>query len=936
MSTFVNRWGTAVARSQLLALIRHAGSEPDEPDAHLLCRFVATRDPAAFADLVRRYARLVWTLCRALLPSEADADDAFQATFLALAESAKSVRDPDRLGPWLHAVAHRVCLNARRTAARRTRRERASAAQEGTRPVADSAWNTAAAAVHEEVGRLPNALRVAFVLCCLEGKAPSAAAAELGVPDGTFSARLSRAKRRLLERLAERGIGAAVAVGVAGSWAAPTAAAVERAVTLGSRRATVPVSVSSLVSGVAPMGMLRVKAAVLTLALLPLAVLVFPGGGTVGPEARAQPAKPAGEAKPPKLDLHGDPLPEKALMRLGTVKYRVPNLSGVGFKKTGELVALNEKLELHTFPADGSPKASVTKLQRDPERSYWRLAISADARFVAAHIGEEKKLKVWDISGEKPVEHLTRDMTDAYSIAFSPDGNWLAVNDTGRGNGAVPVLLGDVTKKEWHLFPLPRVDHVEQFSFTDNGKYLAVVAGNGTTVIETASQKVMGTVSMPKERARAAAVSPDGKTVALMPMTWLFGNEPTAKFFTTDTGSDAEGLIGPTASAAGIDFSPDGKTLRVSGSGRLREWDPVAGKWLRELALPTPRNHSPVWSPDGRRFAIHNAATLVLADAKTWKPLHPEALAAGHADAIFGITVSPDGKVIATDGEEIRLWDSATGKLLGQAKSTWGNAPTLAFLPDSKSFIAVAEQNIPVVRDARTGKELRRFKLPEEFVKKVSLRDLRLSDDGKTLTTHAESASSEWKSYLLRWDVATGEVTGQVEAKNGRERELFGYAASPDGQWVAQFGTLQRSDGGDKEPTTVLPREEAGFYGAAWSADSSRVAMPRALGTVEEKHKNGSMVVFDVAKKQKVCELNTGVVARSAFSPDGKFLATVGGNQIVVWDVAAVKEVFRAEADTGNTIYARAIAFTPDGKRLITGHGTTALLWDVSDTTGKK
>ena len=55
----------------------------------------------------------------------------------------------------------------------------------------------------------------------------------------------------------------------------------------------------------------------------------------------------------PVLDRHGDPLPEKAVLRLGTVQYRVPNLAGVGFKKTGELVALTQKLELHTFPADG-------------------------------------------------------------------------------------------------------------------------------------------------------------------------------------------------------------------------------------------------------------------------------------------------------------------------------------------------------------------------------------------------------------------------------------------------------------------------------------------------------------------------------------------------------------------------------------------------------
>lgn len=642
----------------------------------------------------------------------------------------------------------------------------------------------------------------------------------------------------------------------------------------------------------------------------------------------------AAEPKP-TLDRHGDPLPDKALLRLGTVKYRVPNLAGVGFKKTGELVALTEKLELHTFPADGGAETTVTRLLDKSDRTYWRVAISADARFAAAHISEEKKLKVWDISGEKPVEHLTRDMADAYTIAFSPDGRWLAVNDSDR-NQPLPVLLCDVGKKSWEMFPLTpsRGSSVEQFAFTADGQFLTVTTSGEARVIETATGKFLGSASLPRENVRAATVSPDGKTVAVAPGTWLFGKEPTAKFFTTDNGSDAEGLTGPTGNVLQFGYLPDGKTMWTSFSDRIREWDPVAAKWLREVAAPTDWRKPPVWSPDGKRFVTHNQKTLAFVDAKTWKPLHSEALAAGPTEAVFGVTVSPDGKVIATDGNVLHLWDTATGKRLGTAKSSWGNAPTMAFLPDSKSFIAVAEQNIPVVCDAATGKELRRFKLPEEFAKKVSLRDLRLSPDGKTLTTFAESASSQWKSYLLRWDVVKGEVTGQVE-EGRRDDAIFGTLRSPDGEWTAQRGTLTRTGLAEKESLTVFPPGEGAFHGAAWSPDSTRVALPRALGTFAEKQTNGTMVVFDVDKKAKVTELTTGKVTRSAFTRDGKFLATMGNGQLVVWELAGGTEVFRAACDTGNTVYARAIAFTPDGKRLITGHDTTALVWDVSAATGK-
>src|SRR5438034_11615896 len=83
-------------------------------------------------------------------------------------------------------------------------------------------------------------------------------------------------------------------------------------------------------------------------------------------------------ADPPvRVDRFGDPLPEGAVMRLGTIRFRVPGLAGVGFRPSGELVAIASDLTLHTWPADGSPMPSVTRLS--DERSSRRLALSANA-----------------------------------------------------------------------------------------------------------------------------------------------------------------------------------------------------------------------------------------------------------------------------------------------------------------------------------------------------------------------------------------------------------------------------------------------------------------------------------------------------------------------------------------------------------------------------
>ena len=194
------------------------------PDAELLRRFAAERDQTAFTMLVRRHGPLVWAVCRNLLPRDADAEDAFQATFLALVRSAAGVRRAEALGGWLHGVAYRVAMRARRTAARRKRRETVAAVGETDVPVADAAWDELQAAVHDEVCRLPEKLRLPFVLCTLQGRAQRDAADQLGWKIGTLSGRLTVARQRLLDRLARRGVpSAALALGaVAGAAAVPS------------------------------------------------------------------------------------------------------------------------------------------------------------------------------------------------------------------------------------------------------------------------------------------------------------------------------------------------------------------------------------------------------------------------------------------------------------------------------------------------------------------------------------------------------------------------------------------------------------------------------------------------------------------------------------------------------------------------------------------
>src|SRR6516162_9976893 len=93
-------------------------------DIQLLTRFVAARDEASFAALLRRHGPMVLGVCRRVLRDFHDAEDAFQATFLILARKAASVAKRESVGCWLYAVACHTALEAARANARRRARER--------------------------------------------------------------------------------------------------------------------------------------------------------------------------------------------------------------------------------------------------------------------------------------------------------------------------------------------------------------------------------------------------------------------------------------------------------------------------------------------------------------------------------------------------------------------------------------------------------------------------------------------------------------------------------------------------------------------------------------------------------------------------------------------------------------------------------------------
>jgi RNA polymerase sigma factor (sigma-70 family) len=188
---------TSLALTPLVRMVR-ARAAAEQSDGHLLEHFIAQRDEAAFATLVRRHGPMVLGVCRRVLGNAADAEDAFQAVFLVLLRKAVSLTSRSVLGDWLHGVARRTAMKALAKAVRRRAKERALARPEVLAP---AVRNDRLSLLDDELCRLPPKYRMPIVLCDLEGKTRREAAEHLGWPEGTVAGRLVRGRALLAKRL---------------------------------------------------------------------------------------------------------------------------------------------------------------------------------------------------------------------------------------------------------------------------------------------------------------------------------------------------------------------------------------------------------------------------------------------------------------------------------------------------------------------------------------------------------------------------------------------------------------------------------------------------------------------------------------------------------------------------------------------------------------
>lgn len=688
---------------------------------------------------------------------------------------------------------------------------------------------------------------------------------------------------------------------------------------------------------------------------LVVGLLVF--AASVRPDGPSSPNRVA-----PRTDLYGDPLPDGAIRRLGTVRFRPGGfMNDTSISPDGTTLAFSDHAGVIHL-ADAASGKDLRQL--DSHGGFFMLpAFSCDGRVLGA-CGDDGEIGVWEAATGRRLATLVGADGETYKLALSAGGRRLAASTTFASPGGVRVW--DVASgKQLGVFGPVRAGPV-MAALSWDGARLATwgigweprsdTPGNRSVQLwDLGSRKAARRFQLGGAEIGSAAFSPDGNTLAIA------ATSGAVHQFDVVTATQTRKLVGQLRDASFIGFSADARMVGAAGDGFVALWQTATGERLatrghircgfRGLAL------------DGRPVLACGAsarATRVW-DVGSGKEVTPPA----HVGRVDSIVFEPGGQhVVSLAGpNDIRRWDLLSTRPLSQTtlpeplgpptplsdrneEEIWryriDEARRLsACVLSSCGRLAVAVgmgKGFPRLYDTTSGAmtPAPQVHVPMDRCAVAVTPDARLGVCGGLVTGS--------QLVVVLWDIGTGKV---MRTLTTAAHDFSGVAISADGKLIAAMEW--RADSGLGSGVTVwdastgerLYRVPQGLRAAAFGPDGTL-----AVQGYRE------IAILDARTGQKVRDLRTGsdgVVESLLFTPDGRTVAAgiedfprdrgpqwtlsdrkrILGGRVQLLEVATGE--IRAEF-LGHWGQVSALAVSADGRLLASGGGdTTVLLWDLSE-----